>query len=358
MVKRGLEDLNRERAFLAKKIGVSVNPWPWPNISACVFTFDVEGTYGGGESFEGDSKYVPYLARTFEKNGLKSTFNIVGKMALEYPDIIAELVKCNQDVAGHGFSHKFLDDMTIGEQKKDIANTISAIEEASNGLRIVGWRSPYATFNKDTYKLLEEMGFKWTSCWGSSLWGTTPFHPIIAGKKYKLYEIPFDDNHFDAMMFFFHEAKSKQVELLWKTHIYQARATLSQYVLLNHPVNFAEDTKRLTIVENILKYALSFKDIWVASCGEIANRWSLLENIRYTVDWCKSRSKKQLNVSIINNNNQSINDLSLIIETFEPLKDITIMDESPQIQINENTIIVKVPLLPPRSEQTIEITSI
>jgi peptidoglycan/xylan/chitin deacetylase (PgdA/CDA1 family) len=315
MAKRGLESLKRESLSIFGSTSISLSPFPWPCVSGWSFTFDCEGTYGGGTSFRGETEVVPRLSKMFSKKGVQGTFNFLGKMAEEYPNILKLLVKDAQDIAGHGYSHQHLDGSSYNDQHLEIIKTIESIQEAC-GHRIRGWRSPYGTYDKTTYDILEEQKFLWTSNWSRSLWGSLPFYPVIEDHKYSLLEIPFDDVHFDAVMYRANNIPPKVVEQMWLNYARFIRRYKNLFVLLNHPVNLAEKEERELIIGSILQKLESLSDIWIASCEQITRRYELLSKIHIVVNQFKvSKKLTELSLTVKNRSNVQVDDLGVVYES-------------------------------------------
>jgi len=360
-VLRGIEDVQREPVSLVSPgQSISVHLWPWPFVGVVCFTFDCEGTYGDGSSFRGETEVVPHLARFFRSHSVKGTFNVLGRMAVEYPTFIGTLHECDQEIAGHGYSHEYLDSMTYSEQMAEINRTVDAIKSIT-GSDIRGWRSPFATFNRNTYDILVQKGFEWTSNFGRSLWGHLPFQPIIEGETFPIVEIPFDDVHFDAMMFFWIEATAEQIEPLWKNHIVATRRNGLLFVFLAHPVNLAEEPYRVTLIENVLAFAQRFGDIWIASCGEICRWYHTISKVALTVDSARKQGNvAEMKLTIRNSGAVGVNNAAIRVQMSHPIRRVESSRRMPSkssIEGRPTAALIRLPELK-ASQETQEILKI
>jgi peptidoglycan/xylan/chitin deacetylase (PgdA/CDA1 family) len=297
---------------------VSVTPWPWPRSSALIFSFSVEGTYGGGDSIEPELEMTPLLGKFFNGNETQATFVILGKIAEEHPDMVKSLQLSQQDIGGHGYSHCFLDELSAKEQETEITRTRRIIHEVS-GHSIIGWSSPYCNYTKDTYDILSDKGFKWTSNWGRSLWGCMPFRPVIDEKAYDLIEIPAEDIHFDNLYRKF-KMTPKQVETLWLSHLNRSIYRNDLFHLCAHPVNLTDN--RAEPIFNVLNAALKSNKAWVASCTQISERWRAFENIKFSVNIQDNKDYLQIKGIVENQNDADMADWAIRIRTVLNIKEV------------------------------------
>ena len=210
-----------------------------------------------------------------------------------------------------------MDGLPESKQREEIEKTIGAIENAC-GYRIAGWRTPYLTYDKVTFDILEDLNFKWDSSWSRSLWGKNPFEPILEGKHYKIVEIPVDDVHYDTGLYRWN-SPPEEIKHLWINHIRVTAKEYSLYVFLNHPVTMAMDIKRVEIVEDLIKFAKSLRGVWITTCGEIANRFMALKNVDFIANKVSHKKDEiEINIILSNKNNFDIENLQILIKNLSP----------------------------------------
>lgn len=298
---------------MAKRIGISIArqtinedfnqgprilPFSYPKISALVPTFDCEGKYGGGSSTKGESEVVPQILSLFNELDCKGTFNFVGKTAKEHEAVVRELDRFSNDIWGHGFSHIYLDD-SESKQKREVTETINTISKIIDK-PCIGWRSPYGTFNLNLYKILLKNGIRFGSNWGSSTWGSMPFTPIVNEKKIDIYELPFDDSHFDAMVYRKLNLDPNVVLSLYKSRLLASINSMSIFTPLVHPVNLAEDRERLNMFIDFVRFAEEKEEVWITSCSQILTLYQALGNYRIThCDLTQEENKHEVKMKVI-----------------------------------------------------------
>ena len=100
-----------------------------------------------------------------DRHDVRATFFIVGEVAEEYPDLIAELRDAGHEIASHGHTHTPLFDLTPEELAGELTASASAIERAS-GVEPVGFRAPNFSITPRTewaFEVLESNGYQYDS---------------------------------------------------------------------------------------------------------------------------------------------------------------------------------------------------
>ncbi|MBR1557296.1 MAG: polysaccharide deacetylase family protein [Prevotella sp.] len=134
-----------------------------------ILTFDIEEWYlekilHGGRAF----KYQLY-DETFAKvldeldsRGIKATFFCVGKLALEFPEMVREIARRGHEVGCHSNEHTWLNKMTEDGLRKDTKEAIKALEDVT-GKRVVSYRAPAFSItqqNKWAVNVLADCGIE------------------------------------------------------------------------------------------------------------------------------------------------------------------------------------------------------
>ena len=314
MAKRVGSKIERYAYRLNQGIELNILPYIYPKIAALVPTFDCEGKYGGGSTTEGESIIIPKLLAVFNELNFRGTFNFVGKTANEHAEIVKKIHSFGNDIWGHGFSHKYLDNNNEWTDE-EISNTTAIISKLI-GESCAGWRSPYGTFNERLYQLLIEKGIIYGSNWGNSTWGNMPFFPIVNGKKINICELPFDDVHFDAMIFRKIGLSHTNALNLYKSKLLASMNNLSIFTPLIHPVNLAEDINRFNMYIDFLRYSSQFAHLWVTSCSSLLKNHQRLSSIKANELYIKN---KQHNTTVdlkLTNNETAKSDVPPITLSF------------------------------------------
>jgi peptidoglycan/xylan/chitin deacetylase (PgdA/CDA1 family) len=109
-----------------------------------------------------DSRGLDLLDRWCERFELHPTLAVAGSEILEHRRRVREFVnRYNVDVASHSYSHYVvLSSRTRERQRREISDNQSFLEDLfSRPVR--GFVAPYIKYNRNTFELLEEYGYRW-----------------------------------------------------------------------------------------------------------------------------------------------------------------------------------------------------
>ncbi|MHA1170121.1 MAG: polysaccharide deacetylase family protein, partial [Candidatus Hodarchaeales archaeon] len=123
----------------------------------CVVTFyhDVEQNMDSSSNVDKCRYALNEALKIEKKNGITATYNVVGKLFMEQPDIIDRIVKSGSEVAFHSFNHQndwkpsfFYDEVKLCREMSSLP---------------VGYRSPRSQWNLSTLNALMKYNFIWTA---------------------------------------------------------------------------------------------------------------------------------------------------------------------------------------------------
>jgi allantoinase len=104
------------------------------------------------------------LMEVMEQNGVKGTVALNGEVGAFYPRIMAELVRLDWELMGHGLTNSVtLRGLTAEQETAIIAQTKKIIE--GHGQRMRGWLGPGLTETHQTLDLLREHGVDYVCDW-------------------------------------------------------------------------------------------------------------------------------------------------------------------------------------------------
>lgn len=265
------EDYCREGYDYSPGISLGIHEVPAPYRAAILFTFDTEGIYGGGGSFYGEKMVTPMILDLFRSLNIHGSFNVVGLVAKEFPEMVKAIVEQGSVLSGHGYHHGMHGSYDEKHNREEIEKTIAVLQEIS-GFRIQGWRNPYGDTNDFTYNILEENGFKWSSDWGGHYFGWKPFYPIVNGRKYSFLEIPLDTVHYDYLLLKENGLSPTQAASIWVKDLKQAREQGQIHTYLSHQVNLVA-CNGIELIERTAREAVAYGDVWIPTCTELADWW-------------------------------------------------------------------------------------
>lgn len=90
-----------------------------------------------------------------KKYNVPATYNVVGKLFVQQPDLITQIINSGQEIAFHSFNHQ------PDWKPEYYADEIHLCRRVSNSPR--GYRSPRSQWNQTTLKTLWELGFHWSA---------------------------------------------------------------------------------------------------------------------------------------------------------------------------------------------------
>ena len=137
-----------------------------------ILSFDVEEWYlekilFGDRTFryqQFDDTFAK-LMDELDRLGIKATFFCVGKLALEFPQVVKSIADRGHDVGCHSNEHTWLDKMDEALLREDTREAIKALEDVS-GQRIIAYRAPAFSItekNKWAIDVLAECGIEMDS---------------------------------------------------------------------------------------------------------------------------------------------------------------------------------------------------
>ncbi|MBR5192041.1 MAG: polysaccharide deacetylase family protein [Clostridia bacterium] len=107
---------------------------------------------------DGFTNYVDLL----NKYNVKTTFFVLGELAEPLKKEIRYAISCGHEIACHGYTHTRPIDLTIADFKAELIKAKHVLEDVS-GKEIVGYRAPCYGIDTERYKILSEVGFKYSS---------------------------------------------------------------------------------------------------------------------------------------------------------------------------------------------------
>ena len=103
---------------------------------------------------------IPRMLDNWDKLNIKVTSHMVGTAVLKNPQLAKEIVERGHEAAAHGMSWSTQYTMPYEEEKKFIADGVSAIKKVT-GANAVGYNANWLRRGENTLKILQELGFKY-----------------------------------------------------------------------------------------------------------------------------------------------------------------------------------------------------
>ncbi len=270
----------------------------WPDQARCavMLTFDLDAeitwlnecrSHPHGERFiktpslgqYGPLRALPRLLEILNRYELPATFFVPGWVAENYPQEFVSIAEKGHEIGHHGYTHeRFVEKST--QEQRDIIDKSQRIFEKLIGKKAVGYRTPSGDWSHETPKILNELGFSFSS---SMRGDDRPYRTIIEGKETDLIEIPAHwelDDYVQFAYSYFPAEPVGQGRISSHEHVYDNyrrefdgyhRFGLC-YVLMMHPQVIGKPG-RAVMLEHLIQYMKSRQDVWFATGSEIADWW-------------------------------------------------------------------------------------
>lgn len=269
----------------------------WKGKYRCAFTlsvdFDAETLWTGTFKLETPSPIsrgdydiragLPRILDLLDRQAMPATFMVPGQVIDEHPDACAAIRERGiHDVGYHGYYHESVLDIPVAEERELMKRGIARIEEAF-GSTPRGNRSPPFALGPNTADLLEEFGFEYDS----SLFGHDepyrPRVPVQGGRLRDFVELPVSWELDDAPYFLFSffpymsgMATPSQVLEIWKAEFEGSYRSGGCFLLVVHPFCIGRHP-RMAMLEELIRYAQSFPDVWFAHHLDVAREYRRLQ---------------------------------------------------------------------------------
>jgi peptidoglycan-N-acetylglucosamine deacetylase len=112
---------------------------------------------------------TPRLLDILKQRNVKATFFVVGRNAATYPHIMRRIAAEGHEIANHTYTHGDITKMSDAALRKELNDSLAAIQNAVPGYRPVLFRPPYGAINDRTRNLItREFGYP------SIMWSVDP----------------------------------------------------------------------------------------------------------------------------------------------------------------------------------------
>jgi len=212
---------------------------------------------------------VPLILSLLERTGVKATFFIIGKVAEEYPGVVAAIAEAGHELAVHNYDHTSPSDLTPEEEETSMSRTREILQAYSG--KVIGYRSPSWDFSKATLGFLQKHQYSYSSNMMDDIF---PYmHP-----ETDVVELPIQWILDDAAHFWFDvDAWNKKISTpsevreIWDAEFEGIYDLGGAFILTMHP-QFIGRPYRLKMLEDFISFIRSHDDVWLSTCAEIAEQ--------------------------------------------------------------------------------------
>ncbi|MEM3437770.1 MAG: polysaccharide deacetylase family protein [Nitrososphaerales archaeon] len=195
-----------------------------------------------------------------EKYDAHCTFPIVASVMVRHKRIVQNIIDGGHEIASHGFIHVRFDYLSYDEQLRMLRHSIKVLEEIV-GRKIIGLRTPYQLYNKNTFNAIVDAGFKYDS----SIFSPKPKPPyLMIVKTRRLIEIPWMLS--EVTLVDVQNVSPSELLRIWIRVLKECE--IGDVVTLDaHPVRMGTE-RYIEVMDKILHYARN-NGFRIASLGEV-----------------------------------------------------------------------------------------
>lgn len=134
-----------------------------------ILTFDIEEwflerTFGGGRqsSYNEFDAYLGQILDLLDERQFKATFFCLGKMAVEFPEVVSRIANQGHEIGCHSHAHHWLNKMSREKIREDTKSAVDALEQCV-GKKVLSYRAPAFSIgnsNKWAFEILAECGIE------------------------------------------------------------------------------------------------------------------------------------------------------------------------------------------------------
>lgn len=100
---------------------------------------------------------MPKLLNLFKCEGVVATFFITGQIAIEYPELIKQIVMDGHEIGCHGHTHHRFDQMSYQQAEYEIITATNVLRKYAD---IISFRAPYLRFPDEYLPILIAQEYK------------------------------------------------------------------------------------------------------------------------------------------------------------------------------------------------------
>ena len=212
---------------------------------------------------------VHRILRLLDRYGLPASFFVPGYTASHHTAVIKEIKEAGHEIGCHGDVHEDVHRMDEAEEAELLVRQLGLLEEHL-GIRPVGYRSPFWSFNARTPRLLNEAGF----LYDSSLMGDDIPYFVQSGAG-SLVEVPvhwlLDDAPFYRHVYGASNAIAEPDRVIsqWTQEFRGMARENGCYVLTMHPW-ISGRASRMDGLERLVRVMREEPGVWFATALEVA----------------------------------------------------------------------------------------
>lgn len=105
----------------------------------------------------------PFLRDVLAEHNATATFFVVGEVADQHPEVVAEMAEEGHEIASHAYSHRLLSSLDADTQTTELERSRDAIRTATGQENIAGFRAPAFDTPEGLFQQLDSAGYRYDS---------------------------------------------------------------------------------------------------------------------------------------------------------------------------------------------------
>lgn len=324
--------LDSTMAWLLREPRVFKGAWPQGYHAAHLMEMDTEDKFFS----------APAFAAHLESIGVRGTFYCLTSIALQYPQIVRDLLARGHEIAYHADVHFGFRDLDPIEQEMRIVNMQGQMKSilGEQVTQATGFRAPTESYDARTESILRKRGILHHAADPGATQDRLPFFSTSEpglDPSQSLVVLPrtqFDDVNFTRLLY----GPQRVIENL--THDLDLAVQSGAFSLLSvHTQNYVEGGLMAVTMADYMKKVSSYSDrLWVARGDHIAAWWRKRESVRIRTTGSEGRA---LRFSLASPTTMRLGGLSVIVTN--PVRSAV-----PTVsQVNGTPIQVRIKLMDP-----------
>jgi len=266
------------------RAGRALRPLSWKGNARCAVALSFDSDHetnelrDGGKSIGrmswgqfGNRVAMPRILSLLRKYDVPASFYVPAVTAQLYPDEQREVAADGHEIGIHGWIHELNSALTY-ESERDLMMRSSDVLERVTGSRPVGMRTPSWDFSPHTLRIAREMQLAYDS---SLMADEDCYELLLDGEPTGVVELPVEWIRDDAVYFWMNRFQSHRpytppvdVFDIFRRELDGAHKDGRVFQLTMHP-HVIGYRSRIWIVEEVIRYARSFGDVWFAMHAQV-----------------------------------------------------------------------------------------
>jgi peptidoglycan/xylan/chitin deacetylase (PgdA/CDA1 family) len=155
-VRRKVQRLRYERVCARQP-----NPLAHQQGTIVTLFYDVEGDFARAGQTAVEVDTLPRILELEKRCGIRSTYNVVARFAVQAPAAVAEIARAGQEIASHSYDHAILTTLSRAAIVDDVRQAKQTF--ADLGFAIDGHRSPQSDWDDRVVDALGACGYTWSA---------------------------------------------------------------------------------------------------------------------------------------------------------------------------------------------------